>query len=45
MIATLLAQLRQLGGYFHGNTLKILNATKKVGTTNCILKIVEGDSI
>jgi hypothetical protein len=40
-----LTQLRQLGGYFCSNYLKLHNPSKKVGTTNYVLKISEEDSI
>ena len=40
-----LAQLRQLEGYFCANSLKLHTPSKKVGTTNYVLKISEEDSI
>ena len=41
----ILAQLRQLRGYFCVNPLKLHNPSKKVGTTNYVLNISEEDSI
>jgi len=40
-----LTQLRQLGGYFCSNSLKLHSPSEKVGTTNYVLKVSEEDSI